>query len=270
MNAKKRKNMEKEHPSSNGSSSRSRRSSSNSSLQQATSPTDKQNEGAHNYTHQGIGGPKPPLHAASESGTWESPDNSALETHVYDPSTVEGSEFNALFANLDTAYQTSSSGSGPTLTPSISLDSWPGTSYPACVVGPSTLHLAVQNGVINVIPLLIQNGVSIDVIDEKGQTPLHVSVLTSRVTVLKLLLRHGADVSIQDNLGQTPLHLACRSGNFSLVQELLEGNNASADIKDLSGSTPLHLAIELGFESAVQKLLEHGADVHAIRNTLGK
>jgi ankyrin repeat protein len=69
--------------------------------------------------------------------------------------------------------------------------------------GESILHTAAGKGHIEVVEFFLENGVEIDLRDDRGQTALHRSVRTSQPEMVKYLLARGADRNIKDNDGRT-------------------------------------------------------------------
>ena len=94
-----------------------------------------------------------------------------------------------------------------------------------------------------------------------GYRPLHLAVLFHRAKLLKKLLESGADVEAQRENGMNGLLDAARSGQFDLV-ELLLNHNASIQTRSPSnGWSPLHYALR--HEEVVELLVAKGADVNA-------
>ncbi|MCJ1228298.1 Ankyrin repeat domain-containing protein 44 [Toensbergia leucococca] len=154
------------------------------------------------------------------------------------------------------------------------------------------LHLATRNGHLDVIQLLLNDGLAeslaiINALHEasgKGDRGI-VKVLvdyTSNVlevtdyspilickaaengykTVVELLLGGGARV---DSAYQeaTPLHLAAKNGHQSVVMFLLD-RNAHANAVDSTCSTPLSAAARYGYSTVVTQLLKFEADVQIV------
>lgn len=69
------------------------------------------------------------------------------------------------------------------------------------------LRLASQDGHIDVVGLLIENGADIEVADKGGLTPLHEASCNGHIDVVGLL-ENGADVAVVNKDGWTPLHRA--------------------------------------------------------------
>jgi len=101
--------------------------------------------------------------------------------------------------------------------------------------GETPLHIAVENGHINIVKLLISSKADVNVRDKNGDTPLHVAVFTERIDIAKLLISKKADVNIGDKDGNTPLHSAVRADRIDIVK-LLIFHKADVNVKDKYGN----------------------------------
>jgi ankyrin repeat protein len=131
--------------------------------------------------------------------------------------------------------------------------------------GSTPLHLAADEGTVEVIPLLFEHGANPGMVDNKGRTSLHEAAYNGRAEVVRMLLEQGANASAEDHQGRIPLHEAAHYGSVEVVCVLLEyGANVCAE--DYLGRTPLHVAAQQGSIEIVRMLFEHGADVNARSN----
>lgn len=107
----------------------------------------------------------------------------------------------------------------------------------------SALHIAAQNGYLDVAKLLIANGANVNVVSpSSGLYPLHLAVRFEKEKLVELLLQYNAFVNATDNVGMTPLHYAVIANNKNLVKLLLDAG-ANAAIRDkLKNRTPLDIA----------------------------
>lgn len=116
--------------------------------------------------------------------------------------------------------------------------------------GQTALMVAVENGHVNVVELLLEEAIDIMMQDKDGQTALHTALSSKLMDdtvqkLVKLLLEKTIDISTQGKHGQTALHLAAMRGMTEVVYLLLEKTtDISAQGKD--GQTVLHLATEFG------------------------
>jgi ankyrin repeat protein len=96
-------------------------------------------------------------------------------------------------------------------------------------------HTALINAVINddieVVKLLLENGVNIEAVDRDGINALINAVLNDNIEAVKLLLERGADVNSVDNNNYSSFVYAAKNGDAGLVKLLLE-NGATIDISN--------------------------------------
>ena len=134
--------------------------------------------------------------------------------------------------------------------------------------GETPLHLVSRNGEEEVARMLIERGADVAAQNKDGETPLHMASQYGQVEVARMLVERGADVAAQNNDGETPLHLASQYGEVEVARMLIEcGADLAAQNND--GETPLHLASQYGELEVARMLVERGADV-AAQNKLGE
>lgn len=156
--------------------------------------------------------------------------------------------------------------------------------------GGTPLHQAVLNNSLEIIQMLVEDGVDVNSKDILDVTPLHVAVQYSHADAVGLLLHAGADVHAKNILGKTPLHLAIEysdrgdeffcGNNIAIFHMLIShpGIDVEQKVDPISigiahiifqrtrsifedtGKTPLFLALESKSIEIVQKLLELGAN----------
>ena len=129
----------------------------------------------------------------------------------------------------------------------------------------SALHLAIDEGWLPVVKVLIEAGANVDNLYDRGQfyygTPLCRAAISGRVEVCLELMKAGADVSLGN-----PICYAARGGNVDCVQALI---NAGADVNLPNENSPLQIAAASGRVEIVKALIQAGADVN-MRNESGK
>jgi ankyrin repeat protein len=96
--------------------------------------------------------------------------------------------------------------------------------------------------------------------DTDGRSALHIAVSNGYLDMVKLLVESGADPTLADNNGETPLSLAIAAASnpqgVEMVEVLLKSNPALITTPPL----PLVSAAEAGQELLVSYLLQRGAD----------
>ncbi len=108
--------------------------------------------------------------------------------------------------------------------------------------GFSALHVAAQEGHTNVCMLLcIHPSIKIDSKNVTGTTPLTLAVQDGRIEVIKVLIKYGANVNLPTQQGWTPLHFASSHGQKEAL-EILLNNAADPFAKTDSNKVPLDVA----------------------------
>ena len=99
-----------------------------------------------------------------------------------------------------------------------------------------------------------------DMTQDKIETYYHIAVTNSNTKTLDVMLEYGISPNIIDINGNTPLHIASRRGNLEMVKFLLS-KGANINAVDHIGNTPLHLASMYKRTSTVEHLITNGADL---------
>lgn len=157
----------------------------------------------------------------------------------------------------------------------------------------AALLSAYQNGYLDIVHTLLDQGVSPNVCDDKGESLLikaaqngHHDLLTKLIAckgdvnclsaslwplitiltmnghteLVKLVLEAGADVNLAADDDVTALHVASNFNHPSTVRLLIEqGANSNAATKDRQW-TPLMIAAQKGYKEVVEILLEAGVN----------
>jgi len=129
--------------------------------------------------------------------------------------------------------------------------------------GMDALSLAVYNGDIESVQLLIENGADINR-SHDNFSPIMIAVTTGSLEMTKLLTENGADVN-DDTDKQTALMYAVQ--NSITLTKYLVSKGAKVNETDSYGTTPLMYASEFGNVEIIKFLLSKGADVNAQENT---
>ena len=118
------------------------------------------------------------------------------------------------------------------------------------------LLLAVENGHIGVLELLIKHEANLEVSDPDGFTPLIMSAELNHPELLQLLLDGGADIAAEDKAERTALDWAIIMQSAE-AETILRENDAPS-----SAEKSFIAAIQTNNIDAVKALLEKGADVN--------
>jgi cytohesin len=141
--------------------------------------------------------------------------------------------------------------------------------------GQSLLHLAAQEGQLEMVALLIRAGANVDQADGSRETPLFAAIGATRTPaqdrIVDVLLDAGADPTLVNEQKETPLHRAAGLARADAVQRLLE---AGADPNALAshGVSPLHDVADGSSpdaERVLVLLLDAGADPNLRRGGVG-
>ena len=128
---------------------------------------------------------------------------------------------------------------------------------------PRLVHLAAENGHLEVVRLLIEKGADATAEDDDKSTPLHYAAENGHLEVVRLLIEKGADATAANVYKSTPLHFGgAENGHLEVVRLLIE-KGADATAEEGDKTTPLHYAAESGHLEVVRLLIEKGADATA-------
>lgn len=111
-------------------------------------------------------------------------------------------------------------------------------------VGYSLLHVAAQNGEIEIMQILLDAGADLELPDAHGKTPLFHAAGPAPYSydAVKFLIDCGAKINVRDKEhGRTPLHWAGLCRAFRIINAMLEAG-ADRNLKDDKGKTALGYA----------------------------
>eukprot|EP00438_Fugacium_kawagutii_P008176 Skav214670 [mRNA] locus=scaffold923:401972:415828:+ [translate_table: standard] len=100
--------------------------------------------------------------------------------------------------------------------------------------GNSLIGIAAVFGNHEVIPVLAENGVSVQGFNLRGDCPLICAMLTQNPEVVRSLLEHQANPNVRSSFGLTPLSIAAVQGLVKHATYLLE---AGADVQGALGTS---------------------------------
>lgn len=130
--------------------------------------------------------------------------------------------------------------------------------------GYTALMVAAGRGSMDALEILLARGADVNLATDEGWTALMEAVTREQEEAARRLLRAGADVTLREKRhGSTVLMVAARTDTPALVTELL-AKGADPNVSEpAKGLTPLHLALSnqgLRSVEAVGELLVAGAD----------
>ncbi|KAG4080011.1 hypothetical protein HA402_006323 [Bradysia odoriphaga] len=142
--------------------------------------------------------------------------------------------------------------------------------------GFTPLHLAVIQGNMALVNLLLANKTDVNALDNEGHSVVHWATVCGEVEALRAVLAAGADVSTPDINGGSPLHYAAqmcgahydgKSGLHSsrlaleILSIFLHHPHTVVDVIDKDGRQPLLWAASAGSARAVMALVKAGARI---------
>ncbi|KAH3838803.1 NF-kappa-B inhibitor cactus-like isoform X1 [Dreissena polymorpha] len=99
-----------------------------------------------------------------------------------------------------------------------------------------------------------------DIANYDGLTCLHLAVMNGHIDILQLLIERDVDLNmIERKAGRTVLHIACISGDVKLVRTLIGVRACNMDARTYSGYTPLDLALDYKQDGVYTILAAAGA-----------
>ena len=135
--------------------------------------------------------------------------------------------------------------------------------------GPLTaLHCACSMRKIEVVKVLLKvEGVDVDPVNGKGETPLLISAFSGSdrhdgivLSIIHFLLTKGANQNAVDNEGNNALHLAVKNDIDGIRIGSLTYLGIDVNATNNEGKTPLHFAISNLNSKSVKALLDGNAD----------
>jgi ankyrin repeat protein len=126
----------------------------------------------------------------------------------------------------------------------------------------SAINMAASGSSIEVMKLLLDNGVGVNEISAPGTSPLFEACFAGRVDMASFLIDQRASIEMENRNGMTCLFYAVLVGVVDLVKFLIE-KGANVNVNSKNGATPLEIAVLRSDLPTVQVLVDAGADVNA-------
>ena len=121
------------------------------------------------------------------------------------------------------------------------------------------LHLAIKEGSLELVEVLLSKGASTEAKDIYEETALHKAVREGHQEIIENLIKNNCDIEAKNKTHLTPLHLASVLENET-IPEILLRNKANPDSTNLWQETPLHVAAWNGKPKVIELLLKSGAN----------
>ena len=118
-----------------------------------------------------------------------------------------------------------------------------------------------QNGNLDEIQKLLNNGENPDIQDKRGWCPLMWTAAEGHLNIVELLLEHGADPNIINYLGRSAIMYASNYGYYKIAKALVEKGATPNPTRELMDHPPLSAAANQGHIEVVKLLVEHAANV---------
>ncbi|KAJ3320294.1 hypothetical protein HDU76_000343 [Blyttiomyces sp. JEL0837] len=134
------------------------------------------------------------------------------------------------------------------------------------------LNVAIENGHLHLLDLLIENGADILALQPReGNAPIHSAAKQGNKDVVVSLLKLGVDILARNHSGDTAAHVAATHNSDRVLRVLLDasrgvlkdegvvvvnGETSLAVIVNNDGSIPLHVGAQAGAYEACQILLK--------------
>ncbi|KAL8852190.1 MAG: hypothetical protein Q9221_002900 [Calogaya cf. arnoldii] len=129
------------------------------------------------------------------------------------------------------------------------------------------LHIAVDQGHIDMVRLLLAQGADVETTTPKnsadpGLRPLHIAVMNGSIAIVVYLLSQNANIEAECGLQKTPLIWAACRKDPEIVRVLLD-RGARADQLDIFRRTALHHAAREQRPANLRMIINAGADIMA-------
>ena len=134
----------------------------------------------------------------------------------------------------------------------------------------SLTHKCVNEAIsVEVLKLLIENGLKVDNRDSVGASALHYAAERGAMEIMKLLLENNANPMLKDRENKIALHKAAIAGKLPAIELLFE-YPVLINHQDINGQTALHLAVLYERYDIVKYLVNRGADILILSNKMSR
>ncbi len=88
--------------------------------------------------------------------------------------------------------------------------------------GQTALHLAVENGHIDIVRVCLENGANVNHFNSNLITPLHLAATSGKLDIAQVLVEHDANIEATNALQETSLHRAALFNRVNIANYLLD------------------------------------------------
>ena len=128
------------------------------------------------------------------------------------------------------------------------------------VSGRTGLHVTAEFGLVDLMEILLRDGLNINARDYNGNTSLHEAVIKGQRAAVRRLVDRFAEVDVYNGDSNTPLYLAVVRSDHEMVEVFLEAG-ADSEVSCMDGWSPLHKAADNGDVRTASLLLTRQASV---------
>jgi|GEM_PF-5011051 len=144
----------------------------------------------------------------------------------------------------------------------------PSTTLDETSLEPSNFLEAVSEGDLKKVESYLNQGMDVNVQNEKGVTALMVAAINNDRQLAQLFIKKGAMVDQKTHMGATALSFTAMEGSEYVAEELLK-NGANVNVQETDkGDTPIMIAIKERRLNLVKLLYRYDADLQ-LKNKQG-
>ena len=133
--------------------------------------------------------------------------------------------------------------------------------------GINILHLACHKGNLNLIKLLLNNGINYKAKTKTGLCCLHFAAQTNKVTVIYYFIKkYKINKYEEDNNGNNFYHWACFCSSEKVIDFFLNDKKFQINTKNKEGFIPLHFYLMANSYRSIKRLIYRGADAYMKNN----
>lgn len=133
--------------------------------------------------------------------------------------------------------------------------------------GINILHLACHKGNMNLIKLLLNNGINYKAKTKTGLCCLHFAAQTNKVTVIYYFIKkYKINKYEEDNNGNNFYHWACFCSSEKVIDFFLNDKKFQINTKNKEGFIPLHFYLMANSYRSIKRLIYRGADAYMKNN----